>query len=212
MRKWTWVKADVEKSDEKLNRKESYKVNESTIEMIDESLTKTSLKQTWNLRNNFLIPKLLNSSVAELDELKQKENCSIGLIKPKSFLFYLKKPIAEITIQEQKLIQTTLNGTKIKTPDIIGNHFAYKFKCENSNCKGHNMICEDWEIREAFRKWSKIYTDPKELEEKIIEKYQKYMEKRDLYFILGTTNPYNTWVIIGLYYPPKRKSKSLFDY
>ncbi len=147
-----------------------------------------------------------------MDQLKSDQNISLGLIKPKSYKFYLKKPIAEIEVKEQKLIQTTLHGTKIKTPDEIGNFFAYKFKCDDENCKGHNMICEDWEIRESFRSWRKKYLDNKVLEQKIIEKYQNYMEGRDLYFIMGTTNPYNKWVIIGLYYPPKRKNKSLLNF
>ncbi|MHA1520168.1 MAG: hypothetical protein ACTSRK_08290 [Promethearchaeota archaeon] len=211
MKKWTWIEANIEKSDERLNRKESYKVDESSIKLVDSSLSSTSKRSEsiWAERNNILLPKYLNTSVFELNSMKTIDRTSIGLIKPKIFEFYLKKPIEEIEVKEQKLIQRTLHGGKINTPDEIGNHFAYKFRCSDPQCKGHNMICEDWEIRESFRKWRLQYTDPQELEEKIYDKYQKFMEKRDLYFILGTTNPYNKWVIIGLYYPPKRKDKSL---
>jgi len=213
IKKWSWIEAHVEKSNERLNRIESYKVNEKTIKLIDDSLTKTSSNsKIWNKRNNLIFPKFLNKSVEELDQLKKEQNISLGLIKPKNFKFYLKKPIKDIEVKEQKLVQTTLHGKKIKTPDEIGNHFAYKFKCSDENCNGHNMICEDWEIRESFRSWRKIYLNDKELEDKLIQKYQTFMEKRDLYFIMGTTNPYNKWVIIGLYYPPKRKNKSLFDF
>ena len=39
-------------------------------------------------------------------------------------------------------------------------------------------------------------------------------KKGDLYFIVGTTHLFETWVIIGLYYPPKdRKRKgNLFNH
>lgn len=213
MKKWSWIEANVEKSKERLNRIESYKVDESSIKLIDSSLTNTtSNSKIWMKRNSIIFPNFINKSVEELNLLKKKNNISLGMIKPKSFEFYLRTPIDEIEIKEQKLIQTTLHGKKINVPDEIGNHFAYKFKCNEKKCNGHNMICEDWEIRESFRSWRLKYPNSEVLKEKLFEKYQNFMEKRDLYFIMGTTNPSNQWVIIGLYYPPKRKNRSLDDF
>ncbi len=213
LKKWNWIEAKIEKSNEKLNRKESYKVDERSIRLINSELTKTYRKNTWDERNKILLP-LLKKSREELEFLKLTEDISIGLIKPKSFEFYIRKPINEINVIENKISQLTLEGTKIRIPDEIGNFFAYKFKCDDPNCKGHDTICEDWEIREAFRSWRKRYEDSETLKEKLIEKFQTFMESRDLYFIMGTTNPYNKWVIIGLYYPPKiiqNKRKSSLD-
>jgi len=206
LKKWNWIEAKIEESNEKLNRKESYKVDERSIRLINSDLTKTSRKNTWNERNKILFP-LLKKSREELEVLKQTENISIGLIKPKSFNFYIRKPINEIDVIQSKLSQLTLEGSKIKIPDEIGNFFAYKFECDDPNCKGHDTVCEDWEIREAFRSWRKKYVDPEILKAKLIERFQTFMESRDLYFVMGTTNPYNKWVIIGLYYPPKNIPK-----
>ena len=74
------------------------------------------------------------------------------------------------------------------------------------------MICEDWELFEAFRNWKKKYTTPTELEKKLKDKFDTNMKKRDLYFIVGTTSQFGTWVIIGLYYPPKNKNKSILEF
>ena len=44
------------------------------------------------------------------------------------------------------------------------------------------------------------------------------LESRDLYFYMGMFSIYPTWLIIGLYYPPKniksnaKKGKTLFDF
>ena len=206
LRKRNWIEANIEKSNEKLNRKESYKVDERSIKLVDSALTKTNQKNIWNERNKILLP-LLKKSREELEILKLSENLSIGLIKPKSYEFYIWKPINEINVIENKISQLTLEGSKIRIPDEIGNFFAYKFKCDDPNCKGHDTVCEDWEIREAFRSWRKKYKNPGLIKEKLIEKFQTFMESRDLYFIMGTTNPYNKWVIIGLYYPPKINPK-----
>ena len=214
LKKWNWIEAKIEKSNEKLNRKESHKVDERSIRLIDSELTNIYRKNTWNERNKIILP-LLKKSREELEFLKQTENISIGLIKPKSFEFYIRKPIDEIKVIEIKYTQLRLVGSKIEIPDEIGNFFAYRFKCNDPNCKGHDTICEDWEIIETFRSWRKRYENSEILKEKLIEKFQTFMESRDLYFIMGTTNPYNKWVIIGLYYPPKiiqkKKRKSSLD-
>lgn len=210
LKKWNKIQADLKPSNEKLNRKESMKINEKSIQLLDGSLADTSDENTWNKRNNIILP-LLNKSVEELEDLKKNENISIGLIKPKQYTFYLKKEIKDITIHESKSYQKTLTGEKIIIPDEIPNAFAYRFSCNIPNCKGHDMICEDWEIRESFREWRKRYNFD-ELKNKLIEKYDIWMKERDLYFVIGTTNPYNKFVIIGLYYPPKRKDKEIISF
>ncbi len=36
-------------------------------------------------------------------------------------------------------------------------------------------------------------------------KFFDFMKTRDLYFFMGTHFRYGTWIIIGLFYPQKRK-------
>ena len=48
------------------------------------------------------------------------------------------------------------------------------------------MICEDWEMGEAWRKWKRIYGDRDLLEDKIREKFfDDMVNKHDLYFYMG---------------------------
>jgi len=61
---------------------------------------------------------------------------------------------------------------------------------------------------EYFRKLRKRYESPEILESKLNAKFFDWMiNKRDLYFIVGTIWEYPTLIIIGLFYPPKRRQK-----
>jgi hypothetical protein len=220
-KKWTLIEADVEPKKEKLNRKESHRVNEDSIVLVDNALAGGSLKKKeWDSRNKILL-KMLAPSMAHLEKVKQEKNISIGLIKPKAFKFYLRDDIENIEVEEAKNFQSTLFGERLITPDKIPKKFAYKFYCQDEKCncnvnkRPHDMICEDFELLESFRQWRKIYKDFNNLETKLVEKYYDFMKKkRELYFIVGTTHLFGTWVIIGLYYPPKdRKQKgNLFNH
>ena len=79
----------------------------------------------------------------------------------------------------------------------------YIFRCKDEpNCKKtHKMILIDWEMNELSRNILRNYQDKAVIEQKIKEKFFDFMQKRDLYFILGTHFKYKTWMIIGLFYP-----------
>lgn len=212
LKKFIRFKAQISKNTkEKLKRKESYKIRESTIQVIDDSLTKTHIKGVWEERTKILEGTLSNS----MEKLKDQfgiDKTSLGIIEPrrKNLKFLIEKPISQIEIDVMKDIQLNLYGEKIKKVDKIEYAFSYNYKCKGDNCKWHKMICIDWELIESFRKLRKRYKRPEELESKIRYKFFDWMiNKRDLYFILGTTWKYPTWVIIGLYYPPKQRQKKM---
>jgi len=71
---------------------------------------------------------------------------------------------------------------------------------------------EQDEWKDGWQTLFKIYL--KELErlgnrEKAVESIKKKFfdqicaAERDTYFFMGTTFPYNSWVVIGVYWPPK---------
>jgi len=90
-------------------------------------------------------------------------------------------------------------------------HFQYEFECDEAACKGHTIICTDWEMGQSWRKWSKENGD--QWEAAFREKYEKQMiEKFDTHFYVGTMHGHpKTWIIVGLFYPPRSATESLFD-
>lgn len=200
--KYSWISVECQKASEYLNRKESYRVRYNTIKIL--STVDTGPNRSWKKRNHIVLPTLSNS-LEELDLEAQINNTSLGLIKPRL--------ISDLTIDEKecingqesqiiKEVQITLDGESRSSLEEIEYNFRYHFYCPNPECNGHNMMCEDWEMIESWRKWKQIYPNRDVLVEKFKNKFLNEMIKRDIYFFVGTHSRYNTWLIIGLYYPP----------
>ncbi len=204
-KKFTWIEADIKKTKEKLMRKESNKINLDSIKIIDDSFaqlrgSKTQKKETW-LKRKHILDKILNKSINELKRNWKQDRTSLGIIKPRLLDFRFRKPLSQIIIERKNLIQKPLIADKIE------HAISYKFRCDDKSCiyndekvKCHDIICEDWELFEALRKW------PYSIEEKEIklrERFYNWMRNRDLYFCMGMYSKFPTWLIIGLLYPPK---------
>ena len=204
-KKFDWIEAETQKNiKEKLRRKESYRVNSGSIKVIKN--VGTGISRDWKERNNLLQP-LVNKSLEELEVLKHNEKISLGLIKPAELIDFVLTPLAECRDWEKELIegnQQTLFG-KYKSPlDKIPWKLSYVFRCNEPNCSGHTLMCEDWELLESWRAWKEKYKTGELLWQKVKEKYFEWMKQRDLHFIVGTESRYNKFLIIGLYYPPKQ--------
>ena len=214
-KKFTWIEASVQKASEYLMRKESYKVKRGSIRIIDTHLadlsgkSQNSKRKIWAERR-IIIDKKLAGSIKDLDNRPSKPLPSLGVIKPKNFTLMFRKPIKDIIIEREKMVQKTIDGTKLYIPDKIEHCISYRFRCNDSNCscnlskrKYHDMQCEDWELFEVIRKstWGNL---PEEKERNIRQKFHDDMKtKRDLYFFVGKHSRWGTWIIIGLFYPPK---------
>ena len=203
LRKYTWISIECEKASEYLMRKESYKIKHENIQIL--SHVDTGPSRDWKERNEIILP-MVSKSLEELEMMKDLDSTSLGIIKPKHIERLSIDEVEDLTGDEKEInkeIQMTLFGEKIINIEKIPFIFRYHFKCEDLNCKGHKIMCEDWEMIESWRQWKRNYRDENTLREKFIEKYYSYMSGRDLHFFVGTHSKYNTWLIIGLYYPPQ---------
>jgi hypothetical protein len=179
-------------------RQESYEVNPYTIE---QDLKVEGKIAEWDQRLRFLKPYL------DIDlEMLRGSDHSLGLIKPKAIDDFLQKdrhkitdPDEELTVEKTEQAQQLLLPdfepeviTKSRIPPQSLPWLGFRFTCYGRNCKGHEMMCIDWEIQQLFRKVGLDKTREKAL----------WMKERDLYFVVGTTWRFRTWMIIGLFYPP----------
>ena len=203
--RYDWIEAECERvTDEKLGRKESYRVRDGSVNIIDRSLSlgKIKGKAPWEKRNEIILPKIA-PSLEYLQEQYQKDKTSLGLIKPKAVMdFFTREELQQPP--EPKEYQRSLDNQIIPIIDTIQHIFAYKFRCAGCNDeKQHDIMCEDWELFESYRSWWKTYPDVKILWEKLHEKFFDFMIRHDLHFYMGMYSQMPTWLIIGLYYPPK---------
>jgi hypothetical protein len=205
IQRYDWIEVECEKAKgEKLGRKESYRVRDGSVRVVDRSLSlgKIKGKAPWVERNEIVLPKCV-PSLEYLEEQYKKDKTSLGLIKPAEVLrFYTREPLQQPP--NSKEYQRSLDNQIIPIVANIPHVFAYEFKSpEAENGKTHDIMCEDWELFESYRKWWETYPDVDLLWEKLHEKFFDFMTKHDLYFYMGMYSQMPTWLIIGLYYPPK---------
>jgi len=204
--KYDWIEVDCDKSNED-DRIESYKVDANSIRFVRHVGT----DHNWAERNKILLPQCSKN----FEEL-EKKGVSLGLIKPSEILSLKKKkkidgPMAAAASQHRKVLQMIFDedGSMKKIPHIrpLDCYYRYSFKCDGENTV-HKIMCEDWELYQSSRSWIERYKTEGELWNKLHEKYyNEFVENRDLYFFVGTHNIWGTWMIIGLYYPPKTLAK-----
>ncbi len=197
--KYQWIEADVKKSPEP--RKESHEIDVDSIKIISSPL---STKNDWKDRKEIIMP-LVSPSLCHLKRERKKTGDTLGIFKPKVIHnFDINRSAKEWTAAERaKLLQYSMYDKNALNPlEKIPYKFSYRFTCNDPNCTGHNLICVDWELCQAYRDWRVKYGN--EWEWAIINRFQTEMIlKYNTYFFVGTIHGHpSTWIIIGLFYPP----------
>lgn len=69
-----------------------------------------------------------------------------------------------------------------------------------------------WELGVLYRKEVERLGDEKAAVANVRKKFFNEIcdASRDTRFFMGTVFPYNTWVVIGIFWPPKIRQESLF--
>jgi hypothetical protein len=203
--RWSIINAEVEKNT-KDYRQESFRINDESIKII----RKINADNSWQERKSFLLPLQFKS----IKEIKNQEK-SLGIIKPTKITRYYHKSTSREWSDGQKATQDQLDlfEPQIKL-DKIPYQFYYDFLTEDGT--NHKYSISDWEIIELYRKCrdkakkSTLEDKEKEALEKVRQKLEDdFLNKNDLYFIVGNLkNHKNTFMIIGLFYPPKIDNSS----
>ena len=202
--KYDWIECECEKAEPGDDaRKESYKVKADSIHVVGHIDT----DYRWAERNNIVRPHI-SRNFKEL----VAEGSSLGIIRPKEVLKFVNEPVHQdedeaIDKECKKSFQMIFNksGEMLKIPEIgpLNTYYRYHFKCEDDDSL-HAIMCEDWELYESARSWISTYKTDEATWKAIHNKYfREFCDKKDLCFVVGTHHIYKTWMIIGVYYPPK---------
>jgi hypothetical protein len=203
-KRWSIISAEIERN-EKDFREESYRINDNSISVIREIGTANN----WEERKSLVLPFEFNS-VSEI-QLKGK---SLGIIKPKSIDKYFTKKTNREWSPKQKTVQdqSDLFESSVHL-DKIPYQFGYKFT--EADGSKHSYTISDWEVSQLYRNCrdsSKLLTIEEKENEAMIKVKKKlednFLVKKDLYFIIGNLkNHCQTFMIIGLFYPPRANDK-----
>jgi len=205
--KWQWITTDLVKASDA--RPESYKLNSETIHAEE----KLGTKDGWRTRKDILRPLMRISMCQIKKEQDFNGHPTLGVFRPariKRLVLHAAEAdwsAEELAILKQDdMFQKSVSQTLEKIPF----KFVYEFECNDVGCKGHSMSCTDWEMAEAYRQWRVEYGDG--WEGKFRQRFEREMiEKNDTHFMVGTVHKHpKNWIIVGLFYPPKREA-DLFD-
>lgn len=210
-KKYTWVKTRIKRASKKDRRSDSYYPDMDHFEIIRE----VSTKNNWDERKLIVLPTRSNS----LEEIKERlgtEGKSLGIFKPREITdFKIIRNEKSSRANPSKHVQGSLFVPEPpKELESIPYDFKYVFKCDDSRCKGHTMIILDWEINQAFRKWTRKYGSEETALEKI--RYRWFEDicgpDKDTHLIVGSHNRFvDTFMVLGVFYPKKEAQLSLFD-
>ena len=180
------------------NRTESHQPNGSQL-LLGEWL---STKNYWKDRNDIVLP-MQAKSIEEMFA----NNRSLALIKPAGKPEFIAEPDKADwgPKKEAQMRQVSLFGRQRVQLRKIPWKFSYKFKCQDERCKGHQLSILDWEVFRLYEQMHMKFGNAIDLILKAMEATWLDMmwgPQKDTYLYIGTTLPYNSPVVIGVYYPP----------
>ncbi len=200
-KKYQWIEVDVEKHDRD-PRKESYRPKMDTLRPLGEPL---DTKNKWAERKKYVLAQRMRS-MEELYELQERENVSLGIVRPKRVLDL----VLEDTEREWKpdwqalFLQQRLFGPQQKPLEKIPFRFSYRFACDDPRCKGnHEMMIEDWELGQLFLTLRDSEQSEQVAVQKVKDKFlgQMCAPHVDTHFFVGTTLQYGKWIVLGVFWP-----------
>jgi hypothetical protein len=205
---WIDVRLDPQaKSNDK--RKESRRPDLDSIRILGEPI---STKNKWSERRA-LIDRVPHHTLNELKALHASEKVSLGIVRPKRILdLEIREADPEWKPEWQNLFsQMTLFGPPQKPLRKIPYTFHYIFECEDSD-KPHTAMCEDWELGTLFLNESARLGTDEAAAESVKKKFlgELCRSDKDTRFFMGTFFPYNTWLVLGVFWPPRIEQPSLF--
>lgn len=202
-KKYQWIEVDVEKHDRD-PRKDSYRPKMDTLRPLGEPL---DTKNKWAERKKYVLAQRMRS-MEELYELQERENVSLGIVRPKRVLDL----VVEETEREWKsewqtlFLQQRLFGPQQKPLEKIPFRFSYRFACDDPRCKGnHEMMIEDWELGQLFLTLRDSEQSEQVAVQKVKDKFlgQMCAPDVDTHFFVGTTLQYGKWIVLGVFWPKK---------
>jgi hypothetical protein len=192
------------------HRKESRRPDLDSIRLLGGPL---STVNGWRERRA-IIDAMPHHTVLELKALYDAEKVSLGIVRPTEILDLKVEPADPEWKPEW---QATLNQFNLfsgppKRLEKLPYKFSYVFRCTDSGEKLHNAMIEDWELGVLYRKEVERLGDEHAAVANVRKKFfdEICRPSRDTRFFMGTVFPYNTWVVIGVFWPPKETQPSLF--
>ncbi len=202
--KYQWIDIDLEPHGAGNDtRKESRRPDLNSIRIVGDRL---STDNHWAARRAVIDP-LPHRTIKELESIYDAQRVSLGIVRPQRVLDIEVrttdpewKPEWQAVFQQGNLFE----GTP-KTLRKLPYSFHYVFECADDT-KPHTAMIEDWELGVLFLKEADRLGSDAAAAKSVRNKYLEQMcnPDKDVRFFVGTRIPYNTWLVLGVFWPPRR--------
>ena len=162
-----------------------------------------STADNWRERRA-IIDRLPHRTLDELKALYAQDRTSLGIVRPKRVLDVKVedadrewKPAWQALYDQFRLFEDPP-----KRLEKLPYKWSYVFECTDSR-KPHTAMIEDWELGVLFLK-ERERKGEEGAAQSVRDKYLGTLcaAGRDTRFFMGTVFPYNTWVVVGVFWPP----------
>lgn len=205
--KYSWVDVEVTRPDND-QRLESRRPNIDSIGIGD--CIDTSDK--WRKRRKW-VERLDVLTVNQLEDKFADSHTSLGVVVPTVHDVEIKEIDVDWSEKDRgKLSQMNLDWQPANQLTKIPFEFRYVFECDDDK-KTRRAMITDWELGMRYINTLKSNPDPRMAAEEVKNYYLKLTDrdKYDTRWFMGTRHPYNTWIVVGLFYPPKLRQMALTD-
>lgn len=190
-------------------RRESRRPDLDAIRVLGPAL---STKDNWAARRA-IIDELPHHTVNELRQLYDTDKTSLGVVRPARVIDLTIEPAESEWKPEWNALfsQLRLFGEQQKPLRKLPYKFSYVFECEDSE-KPRRAMIEDWELGVLFLKEADRLRSDERAAQSVKAKFLDEIcsPGRDTRFFMGTRFPYNTWLVLVVFWPPKTLQRGLF--
>lgn len=206
-RKYQWVEINLRpRGSGNDHRRESRQPDLDSIRILGEPLP---TKNGWAARRS-IIDSMPHHTPTQLRGAYERDRTSLGIVRPTRVLdLKIDAVDAEWKPELQALFdQLRLFGPVPKKLRKIPYSFRYVFECEDSE-KPHTATVTDWELGVLFLKEAIRLGSDEAAAESVKKKFLDEICRgdKDTRFFMGTVFPYNTWIVLGVFWPPLVSSR-----
>ena len=151
-KKYQWIEVVAEKHKGRDVRKESYRPDCDSIQILGEPIKPNP--GNWAERARYALAKE-SRSMEDLYDRQKADRTSLGVFRPKRVHDLVITPDAPEwppkflhALQQQRLFE--YRKKTLVPPRKVPFKFHYQFECDDPRCKGHRMMIEDWEVGALF--------------------------------------------------------------
>ena len=204
-KKYQWVNVTIEKNQEDF-RVDSYRPDTQSIKTLGDPI---DTRRNWEARKNLILPTITFNSLEEIQDAYKSSSVSLGIFKPKIIEDFVMEADSEnwSASHTKVLNQLVLFGDQPKELHKVPYKFSYVYRCNDKRCtKSHKQAIFDWEIFMLYQNLKDQYHYSMDVVlQKMKDKWlgQMWQPSKDSYLIVGTQFPNPTFIVLGVFWPPK---------